>query len=161
MKTLEHQGQFSIIGYQPYNNPYNTSLPFLSDPQSSLSIKPAILLAEDHPLIQKVCCNYLQALNCQVDIFSDGQAALKHYQLHPASYDLIILDINMPILSGIEVCTYIRSFMKNTTLPIIAHSTFEEVSETECYQAGFNACIKKPVTLQQLEKVLAIWLPTL
>ena len=65
-----------------------------------------ILIAEDEPDLQKVLMNRLKAENYSVDACGNGQDALDYISM--ASYDLIILDIMMPIMNGLEVLKHIR-----------------------------------------------------
>ena len=74
--------------------------------------------------------------------------------------DIILLDINMPGINGIEVCRYLRRDPRTDKVPIIAISSEnQEATITEVRQAGANAFLPKPLDIDALEKVLKRILP--
>src|SRR5688572_5535555 len=84
-----------------------------------------ILLVEDHRLTEKVTKNMLLALHCQVDIAMDGKTALELIKHQP--YDLVLMDIGLPDMSGDEIARRIRAYelSKGLHLPIIALTAHE------------------------------------
>ena len=74
--------------------------------------------------------------------------------------DIILLDINMPGINGVEVCRYLRRDPRTDKVPIIAISSEnQEATITEVRQAGANAFLPKPLDIDALEKVLKRILP--
>lgn len=116
-----------------------------------------ILLAEDEPINQEVSRGLLETAGLAVDIAKDGEQALALARQH--SYALILMDMQMPILNGIEATKAIRTSSPNTTTPILAMTAnaFEEDRNT-CLGAGMNDYISKPVDPQRLYEKLLNWL---
>jgi len=69
--------------------------------------------------------------------------------------DVILLDINMPGIDGVEVCRYLRRDPRTAQVPIIAVSSeTQEAMVDQAYEAGANAFLSKPIDIDALEKVL-------
>lgn len=74
--------------------------------------------------------------------------------------DVILLDINMPGIDGVEVCLYLRRDPRTAQVPIIAISSeAQEATIAKAHQAGANAFLPKPIDMDALEKVLKRVLP--
>ena len=118
-----------------------------------------ILLAEDEPIAQEVSCGFLKDLNLVVDIAEDGLQALGLARRN--RYALILMDIQMPVLSGIEAAKAIRTDSLNQTTPILAvtANAFDEDRQA-CIDAGVDEHISKPIEAQRLYEILARWLET-
>ena len=101
-----------------------------------------ILVAEDNELSQKIANYILQKQGAVVDAALNGEQAIECMQNN--HYDVIIMDIHMPVMDGYEATEYIRNTMKNN-IPIIGltASNWEEEYE-QCFNKGMNACIVKP-----------------
>ncbi|KAI9309452.1 CheY-like superfamily [Cunninghamella echinulata] len=136
---------------------------------SSLSSPLRILLVDDNVINLQLLKKIIQMnFNIQyMDIAYDGYEALQYLQ-HQL-YDLILLDIDMPRLNGIETTRYIRmkSHQGTTTMtmvpildgnrntPIIAVTTNDSIEAIELYQqVGMDGCISKPVIPHQLKSQL-------
>ena len=122
--------------------------------------KPArrILLAEDNEINQIVAVRQLEILGMNVELASNGREVLK--ALKQGSYDLILMDCQMPELDGIETTYLIREQgYSQTDLPIIALTAhaFDE-DRKRCLEAGMNDFLCKPVLLEQLQSTLEKWL---
>ncbi|MBS1143233.1 MAG: domain S-box [Proteobacteria bacterium] len=116
-----------------------------------------ILLAEDEPINQEVSRGLLETAGLAVDIAEDGQQALA--LARQQSYALILMDMQMPILNGIDATKAIRASSLNTTTPILAMTAnaFEEDRNT-CLGVGMNDYIAKPVDPDGLYEKLLKWL---
>ena len=103
-----------------------------------------ILQAADEPIMQEVCRGLLEDVNLVVDIAENGQRALELAQLQ--RYDVILMDMQMPVLNGIDATKAIRADSLNTTTPILAMTAnaFDEDREA-CIAATMNGHITKPV----------------
>ena len=117
-----------------------------------------ILLCEDHPVNQKVMLQMLKKVNANVTIAENGQIALdKFAQSEPNTYQLIFMDIRMPIMDGYEAAMAIRSsgHADAQRIPIVALSAnafSEDVQKS--LEHGMNGHIAKPVTpLQVYEQI--------
>jgi CheY-like chemotaxis protein len=113
-----------------------------------------ILLIEDNSILQTVFSEFLETLNCtNVDIATTGKQALSLYEKH--KYALILLDIGLPDIDGIEVCKRIRK--KEDHTPVVAITAYE-TAEQECRQAGFNDFALKPVLLEKMDYLVKRWI---
>jgi signal transduction histidine kinase len=117
-----------------------------------------ILLAEDEPINQEVSRGLLEDVGLLVDLAEDGEIALAQARQH--RYALILMDIQMPNLNGIDATQAIRANSLNTDTPILAMTAnaFDEDRQV-CLEAGMNAHIAKPVDADVLFKTLLTWLP--
>lgn len=101
-----------------------------------------ILVAEDNPINQKIISLALKKHDTEVSFAANGREAVN--QLQQTNFDVILMDMQMPVMDGYQAITYIRKEMHNA-IPIIAltASTFEDEIQ-ECLQVGANAHIAKP-----------------
>jgi signal transduction histidine kinase/FixJ family two-component response regulator/HPt (histidine-containing phosphotransfer) domain-containing protein/HAMP domain-containing protein len=117
-----------------------------------------ILLVEDTELNQQVAAELLQAVGCCVDIAADGSLALS--QLSRERYDLVFMDMQMPVLDGLEATRQLRQQSGLSTLPVIAMTANARKSDHEaCLAAGMNDFVSKPFEPQTLYAILQRWLP--
>jgi signal transduction histidine kinase/CheY-like chemotaxis protein len=120
-----------------------------------------VLLAEDNPVNQKVALAMLKKMGIRAEAVGNGVEAL--HALESIPYDLVLMDVQMPIMDGIETARRIRggeSRTLNRKIPIIAltaHALRED--QEKCLAAGMNGYISKPVSSHQLAEVLELWLP--
>ncbi|MEB3347311.1 ATP-binding protein [Aquimarina gracilis] len=127
-----------------------------SDPsQSELisALNSKILLAEDNKINQLVTKKLLNKIGCDCVIAENGSEAID--MAKKEKFDLILMDINMPILDGMQATLEIRKF--DTEIPIIA-LTASELSEVEedCRNAGMNDLINKPLNKVDLRKAIRL-----
>lgn len=115
-----------------------------------------VLLVEDDPLLQKVHGKLLELICSHVDIVGDGEKALDAVQHQ--TYDLVLMDLQLPGMDGRQVTQAIRLLDGCHDLPIIA-LTADGLKESQqrCLQAGMNACLIKPITLEQLAATIRTW----
>jgi len=114
-----------------------------------------VLLVEDNPVNQDVTREMLEAMGFQADIAASGREALQ--KLAGNSYDLVLMDCQMPGMDGFETTRLIRASI-TTTLPIIAVTALAMKGDRElCLAAGMNDYLSKPFNMRQLEKVLNRW----
>ncbi|NLF55475.1 MAG: response regulator, partial [Thauera phenolivorans] len=118
-----------------------------------------VLIVEDHPHSQEILLEMTEALGCVADVASDGSEALA-CALDQPRYDLILMDMQMPAMNGLEATRAIRRLPDYRTTPIVGltANAFSEDRRT-CLDAGMSDHIGKPVTLTQLAGVLGEWLP--
>jgi signal transduction histidine kinase/ActR/RegA family two-component response regulator len=117
-----------------------------------------VLAVEDNLLNREVVVELLGAIGLAIDVAGDGLEALD--KARAARYDLILMDLQMPRLDGIEATRAIRALPGHGATPIIA-LTANAYSEDRrnAIAAGMNDFVAKPVSPEQLYAVLARWLP--
>jgi CheY-like chemotaxis protein len=125
--------------------------------QLSLFSGKHILLAEDDVLNQEIAIYVLESLGLRVDLVVDGVAAVEKAGLQ--DYALILMDMQMPKLNGLEATRVIRRLPGREKTPILAFTAnaFEE-DRARCLEAGMNDHILKPIDLEVLVETLGRWL---
>jgi two-component system chemotaxis sensor kinase CheA len=97
------------------------------------------LLAEDTPFFRTIISSYLRDAGFIVDLANDGIEAKEKLSQNSDRYQLIISDIQMPRMDGLEFCRWIRSDQRFAKLPVMAlTSLFSEKDQQKGYEAGFN-----------------------
>ena len=120
-----------------------------------------ILLAEDNITNQQVALGILKKLGLRADAVANGAEAIKALETVP--YDLVLMDVQMPEMDGLEATRRIRSpqsVARNREIPIIAMTAHAmQGDRAECLDAGMNDYVSKPVSPQALAETLDRWLP--
>jgi signal transduction histidine kinase/DNA-binding response OmpR family regulator/HPt (histidine-containing phosphotransfer) domain-containing protein len=114
-----------------------------------------ILLAEDNPINQNVAVRLLERLGYRADIAGDGREALARLEAGP--YDVVLMDVQMPEMDGLEASRAICGRWAAGARPRIIAMTAEAMQgdREKCLAAGMDDYIVKPVTLAQLAEALA------
>lgn len=117
-----------------------------------------LLLAEDNPINQEVAVALLQDLGMRVDVADNGAQAVELARHN--GYDLILMDVQMPLLDGLEATRAIRALPAHAATPILAMTAnaFAE-DRAQCMAAGMNDHLGKPVEPRMLAAMLHKWLP--
>ncbi len=115
-----------------------------------------VLVAEDNITNQQVVRELLEAEGAQVRIVADGAAAVQAVEHQDgAAIDVLLLDLQMPVMDGFTATSLIRTRLAQTTLPIIAMTANAMASDREaCLAAGMNDHVGKPFDLDHLVRVL-------
>jgi CheY-like chemotaxis protein len=121
--------------------------------RSSLPALPTlrILLAEDNPINQKVSVRVLERAGHQVTVVENGVDAVQAVQA--VTYDLVLMDVQMPEMGGLEATRAIRSWERgrNRHVPIIAMTARAMKGDRElCLDAGMDGYVSKPILVQEL-----------
>jgi two-component system response regulator Irr len=103
-----------------------------------------IILSEDNDMLRKSLSFFLESKGFTVDQFSDGKEALDAIEKN--NYDLILTDINMPGISGMEITQYVRESLGSDIPIIIFTSSGIEQTELDSFDIGANEFIAKPVS---------------
>ena len=119
-----------------------------------------VLVAEDNKMNQFYITQLLQGLGVEVDIAENGQEAVSIHQSGKKDYDLILMDMHMPVMNGLEAISHIRQSNKDAIkkVPIVACSAdvFPE-SRKKAINAGIDFYLTKPLKEEALKEVL-FWL---
>ena len=115
------------------------------------------LVVDDNPINQKIAQFNLKQLDIESDLAANGLEAIDLYKQN--TYSLILMDIQMPIMDGLDATKEIRKIERdedyNQTAFIVAltANTFDDENK-QCLDAGMNAFIEKPITEQALRNVI-------
>lgn len=123
------------------------------------TIRARILLAEDNTVNQLVASGMLAQFGCEVEVAANGREAIQ--ALEARSFDLVLMDVQMPDLDGVEAARLIRdpqSRVKNPNIPIIALTAHAQAEERErCLAAGMNGHVSKPIQPEALKAAICRW----
>lgn len=118
-----------------------------------------VLLVEDNLLNQEVARALLEETGIQVDVAADGQIAVNLLQSQHPYYDLVLMDMQMPVMDGLHATRCLRADPRFATLPIIAMTANAlEADRQRCLQAGMNEHLAKPMEPERLWQVLQHWI---
>ena len=122
--------------------------------QQRLAEPMRVLVAEDHPINQKLIAALLQRMGCQTVFVENGQQALASVQ--QSSFDLVLMDVNMPVMDGLTAIRHIRALSGPVSQIPIAVVTADVMNEAadKATAAGANAFISKPLQFDQLSALL-------
>jgi CheY-like chemotaxis protein len=113
-----------------------------------------VLVAEDHPVNQKLVAAILKKLGCEGVFCDNGQLALEAF--HRQHFDLVLMDIHMPVMDGLEATRQLRQQCPDpVSLPIIALSAdVMNDAQEKALAAGINEFLAKPVRLPELKATM-------
>ncbi len=119
-----------------------------------------ILLVEDNVVNQNVAKGLIENMGYKIDVVNNGEEAIQI--LNKNKYDLILMDIQMPVMDGYKATAYIRSKKSDKIdykIPIIAMTAHAQIKDRDrCLDAGMNDYITKPIELNILSKKINKWL---
>lgn len=149
----------SSFGNQVDYNAINATVERIASVGSVIKIfktAPKVLLIEDDPIVQRINLIYLKLFGCKVELARNGQEAIAIFK---NNYDLVLSDIGLPDIDGIEVIRKIRQQEQAKKIPIVALTAFDNSLINECIEAGVNDFYIKPLKTEELSEVLKRWLP--
>ncbi len=152
-----YTSQIDKILYKPVN--FTKTLRMLSDKEDRSEAKEnlafknvRVLVAEDNKINQKLILNVLGRLGIEVTIANNGKEALEHRMKH--AYDMIFMDIEMPVMGGMEATGQIISYERKNHkphIPIVALTANALAGDREKYMsAGMDSYLSKPIDLEAL-----------
>ena len=141
-----------------YESP-TSEVPEPGHPADLARIKGArILLVEDNDINQLVAREMLESAGLIVDVAENGAVALR--MLEEARYDLVFMDMQMPVMDGLSCTREIRKIQRFEQLPVIAMTANAmEQDRHRCLEAGMNGVVIKPIDPQTLWASLLQWVP--
>lgn len=117
-----------------------------------------ILLAEDNLVNQKLATMMLTKAGYKVEVAENGKKAFDLYQAKPNDYDIILMDVQMPEMDGLEATRQLRS-AGHSSVPIVAMTANAMKGDREiCIEAGMDDYITKPIKRDIVFKILEKWL---
>lgn len=120
-------------------------------------MKQKILVLDDSPFILTVVGDMLKKLNYEVTTFDNGNDACK--KLESEQFDMIITDLNMPVMDGIEFTKRVRTYPNCRFVPIVMLSSEEDVEKvSRAKKLGISTFLRKPPNEAQLKTILQITL---
>lgn len=117
------------------------------------SCKGKVLLVEDDVINQMVMQKKLELEGCSLDVAVDGKEGLEMFE--QGDYDLVIMDIQMPVMSGLEAVDRLRKTDKGKRTPVVALTALALKEDKEKIQKhGFDMYVTKPIDLEKLMKIV-------
>jgi CheY-like chemotaxis protein len=114
---------------------------------------PRVLIIDDDAVNRRLPQVLFQKLGWQAETLDCGAQALRHLATH--HYDLILLDISMPGINGLEVCQHIRADRALTGLRVIVYTAHAVPEEQRRFLAGgFDAVLLKPISVRAVQEML-------
>ena len=120
-----------------------------------------VLLAEDNEINREIAHCFLSDAGVEVTEVTNGEEAVKKFEeTAPGTFDLVLMDIMMPLVDGLEATRRIRALPRSdaAAIPIVAMTAnvFDDAFE-ECIQAGMNEHLSKPLDCEKLLRVLSVY----
>jgi len=116
-----------------------------------------LLLVEDNDINQELALELLTSNNISVEVADNGQVAIE--MLSEKTFDGVLMDCQMPVMSGYEATEYIRTKLKMVDLPIIAMTANAMAEDIEkAHNSGMNDHISKPINVKNMFTTMAKWI---
>ena len=120
------------------------------EPENRKELSPIkVLVVEDTEICQKIALFMLRPPFYRTVIAGTGKEALEKYS---QGYDVILVDLGLPDMSGLDVCRHIWKKIGDVNTPIIAYSANSDSFYEECVEAGFSQVLLKPTDKKTLDK---------
>ncbi|MEB3159915.1 MAG: response regulator, partial [Synechocystis sp.] len=149
-------GAINALEFDPADLPdfIDPDAPVIPDGSTNLQPPLNILLAEDNLVNQKVASQILNNLGYAVAIANNGEEVL--VLLQRKTFDLILMDVQMPVMDGLEACRQIRQTLPPDRQPKIVAMTANAMpsDRQECLDAGMDGYLSKPIVIQELRDLL-------
>lgn len=161
-KPIKHRQLYKIMLSQ-FQAPVTPTINHVNQGTMSpdfANLHPArILVAEDNLINQRVIARLLMKLGFQPDIVENGLEVLS--KLDKETYDIVLMDVQMPEMDGLEATQKIRQHKPSRPVIIAMTANAMEGDKQKCLDAGMDDYLSKPVRLHQLTEKLAEWAPAL
>lgn len=131
----------------------------LSDDSQTEETAYTVVIVDDEPINRRMTTSVLEQKGIKVVAFSGGHDVVNHFQETENNYDLVLMDLIMPGLSGVDATTMIRKIERWKTIPIVAMSaTIDTKTQQTCKEAGMNDFFVKSSDPSELYEKLDLWL---
>ena len=132
----------------------------MSDSRNSINFNLKSLVVDDNIVHQNLSSHILKSLGCDVDTASDGKEGWEKFEIN--EYDIVFMDLNMPVMDGYEAIKKIREIMskrahKSKIITITSNST--QADKVLCNKIGVDHYITKPMKTENIKDVLEILFP--
>jgi len=156
--SLLFDATMSVLG-EVRAMPQRTRIAKGEAPQNRVALRgKRVLLVEDNDINQQVARELLEDVGLAVDVAGDGQVALEMAQR--AAYDLVFMDMQMPVMDGLTATRRLREVANLARLPIVAMTANAmEMDRQRCLEAGMNDVVVKPIDPDDLWTTLLRWVP--
>jgi len=157
-KSMVVDALVSIFASPSELGTYRTAVAPDSDVDRCLGAR--ILLTEDNEINQQIAIELLEGAGAHVTVANNGKEALDLLHTHPDGFDVVFMDLQMPVMDGHQATSAIRNDARFASLPIVAMTAHASVEERErCLAEGMNSHISKPISpallFETLEKYYA------
>jgi two-component system sensor histidine kinase/response regulator len=133
--------------------------PVAVDPRLAALRGMRVLLVEDNDINQQVACELLQDMGMVVEVAGDGAQAVQ--KAPGGGFDLVLMDMQMPVMDGLAATRAIRLLPGMTSLPIVAMTANAMAQDRQrCLDAGMNDFLAKPIEPEDLVATLHRWAPS-
>jgi signal transduction histidine kinase/DNA-binding response OmpR family regulator len=118
-----------------------------------------VLLVEDNKVNQEIQKRILQGFNLNVDVANNGKEAIEIIENDPNKYEIIFMDLSMPVMNGFEAISHLRNENQKNKFKIIALTAFtSNIDRKKVFDFGFDDFIPKPIEQDNLLKILKKYL---
>ncbi|MGO4532679.1 response regulator [Paenibacillus sp. 2TAF8] len=156
-KPITRVGLFEALLALQDGEVQNLNQNLKKQPSTGQMYQGSILVAEDHEINQIAIRVLLQQLGFEVTVVNDGREVLE--KLHIKQWKLILMDLYMPEMNGLEAVKHIRQMRQYDHLPVIALTANNAKRDHKLYlESGMNAVLTKPIDEEQLKDILTTWI---
>ncbi|MGG3283647.1 response regulator [Paenibacillus solani] len=122
--------------------------------------QPNILIVDDHPINRKLMDSMLEKMGLKADLAEDGKQAVEMVA-GPKVYDMIFMDLQMPVMDGLEATRQIRQMKPEGEAPVLVAMTANVMDgiQKRCFDAGMNDYISKPVKISCVKRLISRFSP--
>ncbi|MGG4091762.1 response regulator [Paenibacillus lautus] len=122
--------------------------------------QPNILIVDDHPINRKLMESMLGKMGMKADMAEDGRQAVDMVA-GPKVYDMIFMDLQMPVMDGLEAARLIRQMKPEAEPPVLVAMTANVMDgiQKRCFDAGMNEYISKPVKISCVKHLISRYVP--
>ncbi|MCJ1387585.1 hypothetical protein MMC18_000428 [Xylographa bjoerkii] len=137
---------------------HQSKLPFSTNNPTNGNKRPRVLLVEDNAINLKLLVTYMKKIHCDCVTASDGLQALQAYKQNMGHFDLVFMDISMPIMDGMSSAREIREFERKESVEpttIIALTGLASLkAQEEAFSSGIDEFWTKPVPMRKLKAIV-------